>query len=112
MLNNCLSKDIPISFAQFLKENGITKKAARKYDPELCKKVSLGYKEYLAELKTKRIKGILDEIEKAAKDIHQRGVYPSIGRVMTEMGNKSVFLEDDIRDGWRERVIKLGYKFD
>lgn len=111
-LNECLEKEIPISFAQFLRENEISKRAARSFDSELCKKVSFRYKTYLAEQKTKRIEGILDKIEKAAIEIHQRGEYPSIGRVMKELGNKSVFLEDDIRNGWREIVIKLGYNFD
>lgn len=109
-LNECLLREIPISFEQFLKESGLAKKTVRRNAPDLCKKVSKRYIEYLSKLKEERIERILYDIREAAIKLHDNDVYPSISKLQKALGNKSVFLEDDIRNGWEEIVLSLGYK--
>lgn len=111
MLNECLSREIPISLTQLLKENGIVARTARSYASNLCKKVSLRYIEYLSELKKKRIESITDIIQKTAIELHINGVFPSKDRIQRELGN-SVFLEEVFRDRWEAIILSLGYKID
>jgi transcriptional regulator with XRE-family HTH domain len=110
-LNNCLREEVPISLKQFSIKYEVTIRTVRRYAPDLCKKVVLRYKEYISELKEDRISKITSEIKKVVIDLHQRGIKPSIWNVQKKMGNKGLFLEDKVRDIWREIVSSLGYKF-
>ena len=102
----------PISLAEFSRTHKISKKLIKKYAPNLSQKLSDRYKIYLSQSKKERIKESLNEIEKIANDLYKRGVYPSIGRIMMITGQRSVFLEEEIRRGWKKIMFKLGYKLE
>ena len=108
ILNAALVRDIPISLKQLLEESNITARLARLYAPELCKKVSARNKTYLSELKEKRINNILERVRHAASKLHQEEIFPSKDRINNIIGG-SVFLEPEIRQGWKEIVEELGY---
>ncbi|WP_418302159.1 TniQ family protein [Lysinibacillus fusiformis] len=112
LLNRYLSMEIPISLVQLSDVSQISKKMLRKNAPDLCEKLVKRYKAYSSELRVIRIAKIVAEIEVAATTLHNQGFYPSIGKIQRELGNKSIFLEEEIRQGWREVVISLGYKVD
>lgn len=111
-LMDCLSLDVPISFKQFLEQYDVTRDYARNHAPMLCKQVSKRYREHISKLKEERIANILSDINMAAVKLHNDGVFPSIGKLQIELGNKSIFLEKRIRNGWKTIVEDLGYKLD
>lgn len=111
VLKECLIGEIPISLTQLAKENKLALRTARKYAPDLCKKVSKRYKEYLAKIKIERVEKILRDVRKAALELHKNGLFPSKERIHKKLGS-SVFLEDEIRLKWKDIVRDLGYKID
>ena len=73
------------------KEKQLTLRTVRKWAPELCKKVSRRYKEYLTKLKKERIKSILSDVQNAAIALHNNGVFPSKGRIYKKLGSSVFF---------------------
>lgn len=96
VLKKCLTGEIPISLTQLTKENKLALRTVRRYAPDLCKKVSTRYKEYLAMIKVERIERILWDVRKAEVGLHKNGLFPSKERIHRKIGS-SVFLEDEIR---------------
>lgn len=112
LLNRYLNMEIPISLEQLSNVSNISKKTLRTNAPDLCEIIVKRYKAYSSELRKIRIAKIVAEIEAAATTLHNQGFYPSIGKIQRELGNKSIFLEEEIRKSWREVIISLGYKVD
>ncbi|MFC0416996.1 TniQ family protein [Cytobacillus solani] len=110
-LNQCLREEIPISLKQFSIKYEVTLRSARKYAPDLCKKVVFRYKEHTSKLKDERVKNITNEIRHIVFDLHQKGIKPSIWNVQKEMKSTCVFLEDEVKGAFKEIVSSLGYKF-
>ena len=52
------------------------------------------------------------DIGGSAIGLHSKGMFPCIERIQKELDRTSVFLEDEVRDGWRDIVSNLGYKID
>ncbi|MBG9692621.1 hypothetical protein ABD91_17685 [Lysinibacillus sphaericus] len=111
VLKECLIGETPISLTQLTKENKLALRTVRRYAPDLCKKVSTRYKEYLAKLKIERLERILRDVRNAAIELHKNGLFPSKERIHKKLG-RSVFLEDEIRLKWKDIVRDLGYKID
>lgn len=111
VLKECLTGEIPISLTKLTKENKLALKTVRRYAPDLCKKVSTRYKEYLAKSKIERLERILRDVRKAANELHKSGLFPSKERIHKKLGS-SVFLEDEIRLKWKDIVRDLGYEID
>lgn len=108
-LKECLAKERPISLNQCVKENGLSYTVVKKLAPDLSRKVSERYRNYIVKSGNDRKKLILSKIREIAIEMHNKGIFPSRERIEKELGSV-VFPEKEIRDGWLEIIYELNYK--
>ncbi|WP_170287567.1 TniQ family protein [Aquibacillus halophilus] len=104
-----LTREIPLSLAEFHEKYGYTPSTVRRYFPELCGEIVLRYKEYKQKLKLERIENVKKEIKNITLEIHDRGVYPNRKLVQKNLKQPAIFRNPIYRDYWRGIVLSLGY---
>ncbi|UUV23640.1 MULTISPECIES: TniQ family protein [Lysinibacillus] len=111
-LNDCLTREIPISLTQFSNIIGVPIKSIRRIAPDLSKKISHRYKEYVIKSKEEKIFEIKQEIMELAIGMHKEGVYPSSWKIQQSIKNKNSFLYEEVREIWKQVLEDLGYAID
>jgi transcriptional regulator with XRE-family HTH domain len=86
-----LTREIPLSLAEFFKKYGYERCTVRRYFPELCEEIVLRYKEYKQKLKLERIENAKTEIKNVTLKIHYSGVYPNRKLVQKNLNQPAIF---------------------
>nr|WP_318281114.1 TniQ family protein [Paenibacillus bovis] len=105
-----LELEPPISFMQFSINTGIPIVNAKRYSPELSKKVIDRYLKFRAEEKAKRFRVIEEEIRNVIFELDRNGIYPGIKTVQKKLSDPNYFIKKEFRTVWEIELEKLGYK--
>lgn len=109
-LTDCLDLEIPISLQECLHVCGVPPTTAKRYVPDLCKKVTVRHREYLANQSKAREEKISGELKNVILDLHNKGIYPSINAVTNFSTIPGILIERKYYELRIKILISLGYK--
>ena len=78
--------------------------------PDLCRKISERYKEYLHRRHEARIAAICEEVRQAVLELHEQGIYPSGRQVSFSLSNATLILRSEAHEFWQNMLTELGWK--
>jgi AraC-like DNA-binding protein len=78
--------------------------------PDLCRKISERYKEYLHRRHEARILVLCEEVRQTVLNLHEQGIYPSARQVSSYLRNSKLMLTREVHEFWQDMLTELGWK--
>lgn len=78
--------------------------------PDLCKKISERYKEYIHRRHEARISALCEEVHQAILTLHNQGIYPSATQISQYLSSPQLFLISEVSELWQHMLTELGWK--
>lgn len=105
-----LEIETPISMTFVAKIIGRDRRVLYGNFPDICKRISKRYNDYVKEKSELRIKRLKEQIKLAFNKLKSEGVYPSCWRVEEYMNKNGVLKEKVLQDYWKFLLMQSGYE--
>jgi len=92
----------PISVSEAAQRLGINRRILYNWFPDLCKQASKNYRDYLRKKSMERKETIYNNVEMAAEELINNGIFPSRRRLEALLPNQVIVKEQAVREAWED----------